>query len=58
MEVSGQLHAAAALLPVKYLLYTLKNKSLDGPQGLSVRYRIGKSFPCRELDRCASDVHP
>ena len=58
MGVSGQLHVAAALLPVKYLLHTLENKMLGGPQGLSKRYRIDKSFPCRDLDRCASDVHP
>jgi hypothetical protein len=38
MGMSGQRHAAAALLPVNYLLYTLKNKRLGGPQGPSVRF--------------------
>jgi len=38
MGVSGELHAAAALLSVNYFLYTLKNKRLGGPQGLSVRF--------------------
>jgi len=46
MGENGKLHAATALLPVNYLLYTLKNKRLRLPPGpVGALYRIDKFFP-------------